>query len=99
MHIPRIWARASAGEQHVDGQTVPVSVWGWGEDEEAAKRGAADRLQRVLDRLRKGERFPERYGYGNRPLREEILRKIEGGSPGEPTAILTRNTYGAQVRH
>ena len=97
MYIPRIWTKASADDQEVDGQKVPVSVWGWGEDEATAKRGAAERLQRVLERLRKGERFPERYAYGNRPLREEILRKIEGDTSGEPIAILTRNIYGAQV--
>jgi hypothetical protein len=75
----------------------PVSVWGWGDDEASARRGAADRLHRVLERLGRGERFPERYAYGNRPLREEILRVIEGDSGNGPAAIITRNRYGADV--
>lgn len=68
-----------------------------GDDESSAKKGGADRLQRVLERIRRGEPFPEKYGYGNRPLREEILQKFDGATPREPVAILTRNGYGAQI--
>jgi hypothetical protein len=71
-------------------------VWGWGDDEASARQGAAERLGRVLERLKRGERFPERYAYGNRPLREEILRIVTGDGE-QPAAILTRNVYGAQV--
>lgn len=97
MHIPRVWVKASASGKRPDGRTVPVSTWGWGDDQAAAARGAADRLQRVLERLRKGEDFPGRYGYGIRPLREEILRTIEGDQAGEPAGVVTRNSYGAEV--
>lgn len=97
MQIPRAWAKASADAKFADGRTGPVSVWGWGDDEPAAKKVAADRLQRVLERLRGGDPFPGKYGYGNRPLREEILHTLDGARSGEPLAVVTRNAYGAQV--
>jgi len=97
MQIPRVWAKASAKAEFPDGRELPVAVWGWGEDEATAKSGAADRLRRVLERIRRGERFPHQYGYASRPLREEILQTFEGSVPGEPSAALTRNSYGAQV--
>lgn len=97
MHIPKVWAKASASGRHPDGREWPVSVWGWGDDHASAQRGAAERLQRVLDRLRRGERFPERYAYGNRPLRELVLRIIQSESGEGPAAIVTRNSYGAEV--
>src|SRR5574341_1197044 len=97
MHIPRTWTKVSADGKFSDGRTLPVSVWGWGEDESGSKRSAADRLQRLLERIRRGEPFPDKYGYGSRPLREEILQTFESATPNEPSAILTRNSYGAQV--
>lgn len=97
MQIPRAWAKASADVRLPDGKTVPISIWGWGENDSSAKRSAADRLQRVLERIRRGEPFPDKYGYGSRPLREEILQTFESTTRNEPSAILTRNGYGAQV--
>lgn len=97
MHIPRVWVKASATEKHPDGHAIPVSVWGWGDDDSSARRGAADRLQRVVERLRRGEKFPDRYAYGNRPLREEILRRIETEKGAGDAAVLTRNSYGAEI--
>ena len=97
MHIPRVWTKTSGDGQTIDGRAVPVTVWGWGDDEASATRGAAGRLQSLLDRIRLGEPFPDRYAYGARPLREEILQTVEGALPGEPAAFVTRNSYGAQV--
>jgi hypothetical protein len=99
VYIPRVWAKASADGKIKDqkGQPLDLLAWGWGDDHETARRGAAERLQRLIERVRKGQPFPERYGYGNRPLREEILRTIDGETPEQPAAILTRNVYGAQV--
>jgi hypothetical protein len=90
MDIPRAWVRVSGDGRSPDGRTVPVSVWGWGDDEPRARTGAADRLQRILDRIRRGEPIPHRYGYGSRPLREEILQTFDD-------ALVTRNAYGAEV--
>lgn len=97
MYIPPAWVNVSAEERSPDGRILPVSVWGWGSDEPSAKKGAADRLQRVLERVREGASFPDPYGYGNRPLREEILETYQGAAPNEPSAILTRNRYGARI--
>ena len=88
MHIPRAWARLSA-----EGQTV----WGWGDDEAGARREATSRLQRLLERVRRGEPFPGAYAYGSRPLKEEILQTFEDGASRPPAAMLTRNGYGAVV--
>jgi len=97
MHIPRIWVKVEATEQTPDGRKLPVLVWGWGDDEPSAKSGATERLLRLLERIRRGDPFPNKYGYGSRPLREEILQTIESPGGGQVAAILTRNSYGAQV--
>lgn len=97
MHIPRAWAKASGEGQTPDHRTLPVAVWGWGDDEAGARREAANRLQRLLDRIRGGEPFPDKYPYGSRPLREEILQTFEDDGSRLPSALLTRNTYGATV--
>lgn len=90
MHIPRAWARAEADARH-DERSFRISVWGWGDDESAAKRSAEQRLSRALDRVRRGEPLPRGYGYGSRPLREEILERLD------ERAVVTRNSYGAKV--
>ena len=97
MHIPPAWAKASSTVFAPDGREVPVSVWGWGEDEIVAKKGAADRLQRLSGRIRRGEPLPDKYEYGSRPVREEILQTVESATPGEPLGVVTRNVYGAQI--
>ena len=97
MHIPRAWAKVIAAGKLPDGRSAPVAVWGWGEDESSARSNGSDRLRRVLERFRRGEPFPDKYGYGNRPLREEILQSIESATANEVAAIVTRNGYGAEV--
>lgn len=98
MNIPRAWAKESAEAKLPDGRMAPVWAWGWGDDEPGARKVAAERLRRVLERLRRGEPFPRgSYGYGNRPLREEILQTLGGATPSESRAVVTRNAYGAQV--
>lgn len=96
MNIPRAWAKASGEAKFPDGRLFRVSVWGWADDDATARIGAAERLRRVLERIRAGQPFPEKYGYGNRPLREEILETFPGSSDG-PEAVVSRNSYGAQV--
>jgi hypothetical protein len=62
-------------------------------DAQALARQAAER---IVSRIEKGEGFPERYAYADRPLREEILQEIRGAQ-GELVAVVTRNAYGAEV--
>ena len=97
MQIPRAWAKVSADGELPNGKEAPISVWGWGEDDSSARRNGADRLQRVLERIRRGEPFPDKYGYGSRPLREEILETFESETSSKPCAIVTRNGYGVRV--
>jgi hypothetical protein len=98
MNIPPVWIKALGDGRTPDGRTIPVNVWGWGNDPAAAQAIAEERLQRLLARLSRGEPFPNKYGYGEvRPLREEILQTFPGNTPDAPLAIVTRNSYGAQV--
>ena len=96
MEIPPYWVKAAGECLTRDGRRLGVAVWGWGRDRAVAGREAAGRLQRLLERIRRGEPFPPAYAYGSRPRREEIVQTVEG--PLEhPTAVLTRNRYGAVV--
>jgi hypothetical protein len=97
MHIPPVWVNAKSDGRAPDGRRLPVSVWGWGNDDGSARKEAANRLQRLLARIGRGEPFPDKYGYGSRPLREEILEIFESEVPDQPAAIRTRNSYGVQV--
>ena len=94
MHIPRHWAKESAQATGAEDQPLSLTAWGWGDDPAEAQREAKGKLGRLLDRVRRGEPFPDKYAYGSRPLREEILQTI---GDGEPRAIVTRNRYGAKV--
>lgn len=96
MHIPKHWAKASGKARTVDGREIPATIWGWGDDLGAAKIKAGQRLRSVLERISRGEGFPERYSYDDRPLKEEIIEVI-GADPGNPDAIITRNRHGVQV--
>lgn len=95
MHIPSTWVRATGKHPSLPG--APVTVWGWGDDASGARTEADGKLKRLLERLRNGEPFPDKYAYGERPLREETLHVIPGADAAEPAAMLTRNAYGAQV--
>ena len=97
MHVPRSWARADGECRTADERQFKGAVWGWGENDTAAHREAASRLQRLLDRVRRGDPFPDRYAYGSRPLREEILERSDGPAADAPIAVVTRNRYGARV--
>ena len=94
MHIPKIWAKASADAQGQDEQELALVAWGWGDDTAQAEGEAKSKLARLVERVRRGEPFPDKYAYGSRPLREEILETV---GDGEPRAILTRNRYGATI--
>ncbi|MEK7795554.1 MAG: hypothetical protein AAB353_13540 [Candidatus Hydrogenedentota bacterium] len=96
MHIPTTWAKATGECQTRDNRKLRFGVWGWGDDDVTAKQEAAGRLQRLLQRVQRGEPFPDKYAYGARPLREEILETIDVGG-GAPVGMLTRNRYGAVV--
>lgn len=97
MNIPKSWSKARAECTSPENLRLSLAVWGWGREEEDAKREASARLDRLLERVRRGGRFPDTYGYGARPLREEILQSFDGDSEDQPKAVLTRNRYGSLV--
>ena len=87
MNFPRFWARGYA-----DG----FSAWRWSNTsmQEAldSARQTAERLSRAVREGRKADR----YGYGERPLREPVLREFRD-TAGGLAAVVTRNSYGCQV--
>ena len=96
MNIPRFWASASEATE-VAGRSLPLLAFGWSHESHAAALAKArERLARVQERVRRGEELPKGYGYADRPVREEILRELPGGSDAA-AALVTRNRYGALV--
>jgi len=88
------WARV---EDEVDlaGQKWKTVRFGGSNESLADAEAIARRaIARFTDRMRRGE-SPDSYGYFDRALREEIIDTI--GDPGTPTAVITRNGYGALV--
>ncbi len=98
MLIPRYWSRADSQATTPDGRPVRFHVWRGSRTSEAdAQALAGEAVARIADRIQRGQGFPERYTYGDRFLREEVVRELPGGSRDAPDAALTRNTYGALV--
>jgi hypothetical protein len=96
MKIPKYWARSSQSIQQLDGRPYRVVIWGWSDVSVGeAQRRADDRAREVADKVRSGAQL-NRYGYGERPLREEIVQGVDNGA-GRDVAVLTRNLYGALV--
>jgi len=97
MLIPRFWSRAESQATRPDGQPVRFHVWRGSRTSAAeAQALAAGAVARIAERIGRGAGFPERYAYGDRPLREEVVREIPG--PGDaPNVAITRNSYGALV--
>lgn len=99
MLIPRFWSRAESQAVTPDGKPVDFQVWRGSRTSEAEARALAqEAVGRMADRIRSGAGFPEKYTYGDRPLREEVIRELPGsGGDADPDVALTRNSYGAVV--
>lgn len=63
--------------------------------EEDARREARSIGARVRQAIASGRGHGERYGYADRPLREEVVDEIRRGN--ELIAVVSRNSYGAKV--
>ena len=97
MNIPRYWRKATGTTTQPDGSPLKLTAWGWSSTDMAdALRNAEDRLSRVMARAEHGDAHPDKYPYGVRALREEILEEIPRGGDA-PAAIITRNAYGSLV--
>jgi hypothetical protein len=82
MHFPKFWAKGSHDM---------ATVWRWSDVSLEDARQQADARARELAKLftEQGRPF-DRYSYGSRPLREEIVDTRDG-------AVISRNLYGALV--
>lgn len=90
MHFPRFWQTARTGG---------VITWGWSDiSRDDALARARERQARVLQWLAGKKDFDSRnrYGYPDRPMREEVLREFPG-TDDKPAGALTRNSYGSIV--
>jgi hypothetical protein len=96
MEIPRFWEKEEADETTPDGDSMELTCWGWSKEGPAEARAKAGELLRELrHRLRQGAE-PDRYAYGSRLVREEILRELPDAEGGL-AAVVTRNVYGCEV--
>ncbi|MBL8093771.1 MAG: hypothetical protein JNL73_06345 [Anaerolineales bacterium] len=96
MHIPRYWARRVQSAQGPNGLARRIACWGWSDVSlSEAQTRAEDRVAAIALKVRAGQEL-DRYGYADRPLREEIVDAIRDRAGGE-AALITRNQYGAQV--
>lgn len=88
MHFPPFWAKGTHGS---------FTCWRWSDAslEEAATQARAA-ASNLAARFATGNKPSARYGYGNRPLREPVLRELKNDSD-EVIAAITRNSYGCQV--
>lgn len=89
MNFPRFWQVLQTGR---------VRTWGWSDTSNEDALAKADERQRRVFAWLDGNREKElgRYGYPDRPMREEVLREFPGAN-GEPAGVLTRNSYGCVV--
>ena len=99
MLIPRYWSRAESTATTPAGKFVRFHVWRGSRSSPAEAQALADEaVGRIADRIRSGAGFPERYAYGDRPLREEVVGEFPAAATAEaPDAAITRNSYGALV--
>ncbi len=99
MLIPRYWSRAESQATTPAGKFVRFHVWRGSRTSPAEAQALADEaVGRIADRIRSGAGFPERYAYGDRPLREEVVGEFPAAATADaPDAAITRNSYGALV--
>ncbi|MBN1865992.1 hypothetical protein JW916_01750 [Candidatus Sumerlaeota bacterium] len=101
MKIPAFWAKEKYVGTDREGRKQGFVASGWSYSSlEEAKREALARAKRVFELMSRGEMRTRRamsddYDYGDRPIREEIVREIRSGD--EQVALVTRNRYGALV--
>lgn len=80
-----------------DGGELRLFAWGWSESGTSeADTKARARFQTLQQRVSTGLDIPKGYGYGTRPVREQIIRELKDAQ-GAVDAVLTRNTYGSLV--
>ncbi len=78
------------------GHSGVFGVWRWSDSSvDDARSQAQVAAERMAAQFASGQ-LSNDYGYGNRPMREPVLREIRNAA-GELTSVVTRNSYGCQV--
>lgn len=103
MEVPRYWSRTWASVPALDGGgTWRIPRWGWSATSQAEADARAEAARERTEerwRARRPDFASAQYDpgdYSRLPAREEILRKVHG-STGEVIALVTRNSYGAEI--
>lgn len=95
MRIPPYWARATYTGRDPKGRESTFAATGWSfQSPDEARSEAERRAKRIFDIIESGQPAKQ-YEYADRPLREEILDRIDVG--GRDPVLLTRNRYGAVI--
>jgi hypothetical protein len=88
MNFPKFWARGQAGG---------FAVWRWSDTSEGeAKIAAQAAAEKLMAQFKADNLSQDKYGYGNRPMREPVIREMRNAA-GELTNAITRNSYGCHV--
>ena len=98
MKIPKFWAHSQAPNaiRQPGGKAYWVECWQWSDTSLAeAQQRADDKVRELVLKVQSGATL-ERYGYGEHPLREEMLQGIQT-SAGREVGVVTHNKYGARV--
>src|SRR5438270_610131 len=95
MKIPKYWAKSVQGAQSPDGRRYRLMAWDWSDvNTDEARQKADTRVKAIAQKVMAGLEL-DRYGYGARALREEIVGAVN--PDGKEVGVVTRNTYGALV--
>ena len=95
MKIPKYWARGTYTAPNARGRPANFSCWHWSDiSVEDARGQAVQRAQAMAAAFLGGQRL-NRYAYGSRPIREEVVDVISKGAA--ELGLITRNAYGALV--
>ena len=96
MKIPKYWAKRVEVAKQPFGRAYKLVSWKWSDESIQHAQAQADaRLAELVELVSSGVSL-ESYGYGERPLREEITQSIRD-TAGRENAVVTRNRYGALV--
>lgn len=96
MKFPRHWAKGSVEVPGATGAKHRFTAWGWSDDSpREAERVGRERAARAGQAVLRGDPV-NRYLYGDRPVREEVIEEI-ADAEGVATMVITRNAYGCHV--
>ena len=96
MLIPKYWAKGKKVVARPGKGNFNVINWQWSDASvDDARQKAESRAAEIAEKVLRGETL-DRYGYADRPLREEIKGSIQTPFQNE-VGIITRNAYGSLV--